>query len=447
MDRRPASRRGRRADRRDDGAGSRGRESDAGAGQLEQAAPAEVRQRFAEALAGRATAPAELSAGTVGDRDRVGGEEDLLAAGDQRRPFGQLGETLAGDRDRAGEGHRHHRRDFCRRHKLAHGEGDLAQGQVLVGEDEALAAVAALGCGQVAGGDVVGVDDRHPARQQQRDLPLRQPDQQVVEGDRDHRCGPIDGGGVEEDGVEPAPERGDDEPVGLLLGALVDGRPRLGVEPRLVEGHSRRPGEDVDRAGVDEPRDPVGEAGLDHVGGAADVDATEVLRVQPPLLRQSGGVVDALAAGNGCRDRGGVGEVAADRLDPVRDQRPRPRDVADQRPHLLSSRRKSSGDGVADRPRRPRDQRRSHRAILGLAAVQQAADRAHHLLGQLLAVGGALGADDAVAGVFVEQGEGDLVERRLGGGDLGEDVDAVALLLDHPLEAADLAGDPRAGGS
>ena len=52
------------------------------------------------------------------------------------------------------------------------------------------------------------------------------------------------------------------------------------------------------------------------------------------------------------------------------------------------------------------------------------------------------GADHAVAGVFIEEGEGDLVDCGLGGGDLGEDVDAVALLLDHPFDATDLAGDP-----
>jgi hypothetical protein len=74
--------------------------------------------------------------------------------------------------------------------------------------------------------------------------------------------------------------------------------------------------------------------------------------------------------------------------------------------------------------------------------VQQAPDRAQHLLGQLLAVGGGGGTDDAVARVLAEQGQGDLVERRLGRRDLGEDVDAVALLLDHPLQAADLARDP-----
>ena len=46
-----------------------------------------------------------------------------------------------------------------------------------------------------------------------------------------------------------------------------------------------------------------------------------------------------------------------------------------------------------------------------------------------------------MVGVVVEQAERDLVERRLHGGDLGEHVDAVAVLVDHPLDAADLAFD------
>ena len=45
-------------------------------------------------------------------------------------------------------------------------------------------------------------------------------------------------------------------------------------------------------------------------------------------------------------------------------------------------------------------------------------------------------------GVAVEQPERDLVKRRLNLGDLGEDVDAVAVLLGHPLDATDLALDP-----
>ena len=42
----------------------------------------------------------------------------------------------------------------------------------------------------------------------------------------------------------------------------------------------------------------------------------------------------------------------------------------------------------------------------------------------------------------VEHLDGDLLERGLDGGDLGEDVDAVGVLVDHPLQTADLALDP-----
>jgi hypothetical protein len=46
-----------------------------------------------------------------------------------------------------------------------------------------------------------------------------------------------------------------------------------------------------------------------------------------------------------------------------------------------------------------------------------------------------------VPGVPVEQPEGDLVQRGLDRGDLGQDVDAVPVVLDHPLDSADLAFD------
>src|SRR3954454_2215514 len=65
------------------------------------------------------------------------------------------------------------------------------------------------------------------------------------------------------------------------------------------------------------------------------------------------------------------------------------------------------------------------------------ADRAHQLLDLLLAR--SLAAAHAVADVVVDEPERDLVERRLGGLDLSEHVDAVAVLLDHPGDAADLA--------
>ena len=49
---------------------------------------------------------------------------------------------------------------------------------------------------------------------------------------------------------------------------------------------------------------------------------------------------------------------------------------------------------------------------------------------------------DAVLDVVVEELERDALERGLHGGDLREDVDAVAILLDHPLDPAHLALDP-----
>ena len=51
-------------------------------------------------------------------------------------------------------------------------------------------------------------------------------------------------------------------------------------------------------------------------------------------------------------------------------------------------------------------------------------------------------AHHAVARVLVEEPERDLVQRGVDRRDLGEDVDAVAIVLDHALDAADLALDP-----
>src|SRR5687767_1906503 len=52
------------------------------------------------------------------------------------------------------------------------------------------------------------------------------------------------------------------------------------------------------------------------------------------------------------------------------------------------------------------------------------------------------GVDEAVGHVVVEQAERERLERLRRRGHLGEDVDAVLLLLDHPLDAADLPLDP-----
>src|SRR5215203_3380089 len=58
-----------------------------------------------------------------------------------------------------------------------------------------------------------------------------------------------------------------------------------------------------------------------------------------------------------------------------------------------------------------------------------------------LAAAGARGVDAAVAHVLLEQAAGDRLQRLRHGGDLGEDVDAVLLVLDHALQTAGLALD------
>src|SRR5699024_10481079 len=62
-----------------------------------------------------------------------------------------------------------------------------------------------------------------------------------------------------------------------------------------------------------------------------------------------------------------------------------------------------------------------------------------------LDVGGLLALDhgvvDAVTHMVVQQAEGDVAQGRVRGTDLGEDVDAVLLLVDHPVNPADLALD------
>src|SRR5215218_6478285 len=63
-------------------------------------------------------------------------------------------------------------------------------------------------------------------------------------------------------------------------------------------------------------------------------------------------------------------------------------------------------------------------ATSGSAPAHEPSDRGHHLVGAIDLLL-AFDAHDAMARVVVEQAEGDLVERGLGGADLGEDVDAV----------------------
>src|SRR5215210_7766601 len=79
-------------------------------------------------------------------------------------------------------------------------------------------------------------------------------------------------------------------------------------------------------------------------------------------------------------------------------------------------------------------------------AVEQAPDGAHHLVGQLLRGPGAVALDDAVLHVLVEQAERHLVECGLDRADLRQHVDAVAVVIDHLLDAPGLALDALEAG-
>jgi hypothetical protein len=78
-----------------------------------------------------------------------------------------------------------------------------------------------------------------------------------------------------------------------------------------------------------------------------------------------------------------------------------------------------------------------------LAHLREALHGGHQLvelLGPAVAFGDSAG--HAIADVGVEHVDGDLLEGGLDGRHLREDVDAVGVLVDHSLEAADLSLDP-----
>jgi YHS domain-containing protein len=79
----------------------------------------------------------------------------------------------------------------------------------------------------------------------------------------------------------------------------------------------------------------------------------------------------------------------------------------------------------------------------GLSPPEQAADRGHHLFGALVLLA-RFGSDYKGMRVPIEQPECDLVERGLHSRDLGEDVDAVAVVVDHPFDPSDLPRPTRA---
>src|SRR3954462_2525289 len=98
---------------------------------------------------------------------------------------------------------------------------------------------------------------------------------------------------------------------------------------------------------------------------------------------------------------------------------------------------KRQGEKTTDASRGAGQRQTAQRAS---AAAHEAPDGRHQLAGAGVLLGvGAI--DDAVARVVVEQPQRDLVERGLDRGDLGQHIDAVAVLVDHALDAADLALD------
>ena len=83
-------------------------------------------------------------------------------------------------------------------------------------------------------------------------------------------------------------------------------------------------------------------------------------------------------------------------------------------------------------------------AVLSVArlAFGSGPDEARDRVGGFLDLGGRVtgprGVDDAVREMVLEQPDGDSLQGALGGGDLGQDIDAVRVLVDHPLQPADL---------
>src|SRR5690606_25610287 len=119
----------------------------------------------------------------------------------------------------------------------------------------------------------------------------------------------------------------------------------------------------------------------------------------------------------------------------------RPTPVQRPEPVLPSSGRPGPPSRHSPGPRSAASRTRA-RGGDGSAAPHQPAHGRHQLGGHLvrLALLGALG--HAVPHVPVEQAQRHLVQRGLDGADLREDVDAVAVVLDHPVDAAHLALDP-----
>jgi hypothetical protein len=104
---------------------------------------------------------------------------------------------------------------------------------------------------------------------------------------------------------------------------------------------------------------------------------------------------------------------------------------------------KPSGSGGSIFPGETWTREIAWRAGLRCLTGDHPAHGPHQLLSLFVGIGrAAVPADQAVTDVAVQQPEADLVERCPRGVDLGHDIDAVAVFLDHLGDAPDLTLDP-----
>ena len=143
---------------------------------------------------------------------------------------------------------------------------------VCIGDEIPLAALSALGGGDVRGRDPLDVGDRHAAGRHHGHLSSQQLDEQRIDADV-NRARAVDGARVHVDQVEAAGSHGLCFSLGGLLGALVGGGLGVRVDVRLDERSTGWRGEHVHGRGVDEPLHACGEGLCRDVRGPLRVDA------------------------------------------------------------------------------------------------------------------------------------------------------------------------------
>src|SRR5437660_4277375 len=138
------------------------------------------------------------------------------------------------------------------------------------------------------------------------------------------------------------------------------------------------------------------------------------------------------------------------RAKPFRSDRPRARATApfDTTVSTMAERRKprASGHSTSHNMKKDAWRARETASTTNTSAPHEAADGLVELADLLGSVPRLDRLRHAVLGVISEQLKGDALEGGPGGADLGQDVDAVAVLFDHLLDTPDLALDPSEPG-